>query len=351
MKTYIAYVRVSTQRQSDQGTSLTEQRCAIERYADARNLSISAWHEEIETAAKTGRPVFRRMVQELKQGHSDGLVLHKIDRGARNLRDWADLGELIDQGIDVRFAHEDLDLGSRGGRLAADIQAVVASDYVRNLRQEIRKGIEGRLRQGLYPLPAPFGYQDRGAGVSKVPDPVEAPLAVYSFERFAAGDITQRALLEELYLRGMPRAFGAARLSNMLRQPFYAGTITVRGIEYPGIHQPLIERALFDQVQQILARRVPGRRRITHAFRYRRRLHCSCGRTLSGERHKGHVYYRCPRCPGVSAREERFDARVQDNFELSDRRITIDPEPRYELVSYGQFELCTVSEIRSNSAS
>lgn len=75
---------------------------------------------------------------------------HKIDRGARNLKDWANLGDLIDGGVEVHFAHESLDMNSRGGRLSADIQAVVAADFIRNLRQETRKGFYGRLKQGIY---------------------------------------------------------------------------------------------------------------------------------------------------------------------------------------------------------
>ncbi len=58
---------------------------------------------------------------------------------------WADIGDLIDAGIDVRFAYNNLDLDKRGGRLTADIQAVIAADYIRNLKEEVRKGIQDRL--------------------------------------------------------------------------------------------------------------------------------------------------------------------------------------------------------------
>jgi len=87
------------------------------------------------------------MLKGLGSGDVNGVIIHKIDRSARNLRDWADLGELIDAGVLVHFANESLDLHSRGGRLPADIQAVVAADYVRNLREETRKGLYGRLRE------------------------------------------------------------------------------------------------------------------------------------------------------------------------------------------------------------
>src|ERR1041384_8566328 len=135
LKRYFSYIRVSTLRQGQHGTSLTEQREAIKRYAQRWNLTIIEEFEEKETAAKFGRPIFNRMLKALKRGQADGVLIHKIDRSARNLRDWADLGELIDQGIEVHFANESLDLHSRAGRLSADIQAVVAADYIRHLRE------------------------------------------------------------------------------------------------------------------------------------------------------------------------------------------------------------------------
>jgi DNA invertase Pin-like site-specific DNA recombinase len=57
------------------------------------------------------------MLRQLQKGQAHGVIMHKIDRGARNLRDWADLAALLDNGIDVHFANESTDLRSRGGRL------------------------------------------------------------------------------------------------------------------------------------------------------------------------------------------------------------------------------------------
>jgi site-specific DNA recombinase len=96
--------------------SLQEQRDAIMRYAGRNGMQIADWFEEQETAAKRGRPVFNRMLKLLRHGKAEGLVLHKIDRGARNLKDWADLVEISNQGIDVHLANESLDIRSRGGR-------------------------------------------------------------------------------------------------------------------------------------------------------------------------------------------------------------------------------------------
>src|SRR5437868_5988270 len=187
MNQFFAYTRVSTTRQGEHGVSLQQQREAIERYSQRSGFEIRQWFEEQETAAKSGRPMFGQMIKLLKRRKAAGVIIHKIDRSARNLRDWSDLGELIDQGIDVHFANESLDLNSRGGRLSADIQAVVAADYIRNLREEAKKGIYGRLKQGFYPLRAPLGYCDNGAGKPKTIHPLKGPLVRKAFELYASG--------------------------------------------------------------------------------------------------------------------------------------------------------------------
>jgi DNA invertase Pin-like site-specific DNA recombinase len=121
-------------------------------YAAKHGLIIANWFEEKVSAATRGRPVIGELLALLKAKKSVGVIIHKIDRGARNLRDWADIADIMDCDIDVRFAHESIDLHSRSGRLSADILAVVASDYIRNLREETLKGMQGRLRQGLFPF-------------------------------------------------------------------------------------------------------------------------------------------------------------------------------------------------------
>src|SRR5579859_4388355 len=197
-KRYFGYIRVSTAKQGEKGVSLQEQRSAIQAYVQRYGLHIAQWFEERESAAKRGRPVFTQMMRQLRQDKAQGVIIHKIDRSARNLKDWADLGELIDSGIEVHFANESLDLNTRGGRLSADIQAVVAADYIRNLREETRKGFYGRLKQGLYPLPAPLGYVDRGKGKPKDVDPLSAPLISKAFELYASRQYSLHRLLAEL---------------------------------------------------------------------------------------------------------------------------------------------------------
>lgn len=318
-KAYLAYIRVSTVKQGEEGSSLVEQRAAIEAYAERHGLTIGEWFEEKETAAKRGRAQFTRLVSLLRAGKAHGVILHKIDRGARNLKDWADLGELIDAGVEVRFAHEGLDLATRGGRLAADIQAVVAADYIRNLRDEVRKGFYGRLKQGLYPLPAPRGYLNNGKGRPKSIDPVTGPLVRHAFERYATGTVSLEILRLELAAQGLTGSSGKPlsydRLSGLLHNPFYVGLIRLEktGEVFEGVHEPLVSRATFDRVQAVMAGRLYPRTH-KHAHVFRRVVKCTaCGRSLTAELQKGHVYYRCHDrgCRRVSHSEEAIDGFIE----------------------------------------
>jgi site-specific DNA recombinase len=321
MKSYFAYIRVSTQKQG-LGVSLQEQKASIQRYADRQGLRICAWFEELETAAKRGRPIFGRMLKDLRRGKADGIVIHKIDRGARNLKDWADLGELIDRGYEVHFATETLDLTSRGGRLSADIQAVVAADYIRNLREETRKGFYGRLRQGLFPMRAPIGYLDRGGGKPKEPDPMVAPLVRRTFELYATGEYSLETLRKEAARIGLFNHAGKPLsmngISTLLNNPFYIGIMRIEKTNetFRGIHIPIIGTSIFDRVQNILRGRFAPRTR-KHFYLFRRMFRCTyCGRVLTGERQKSYVYYSChtPACPTTAIREDRADEKFTEAF-------------------------------------
>ncbi len=262
------------------------------------------------------------MLKGLRKGTAAGVIMHKIDRSARNLKDWADLGELIDRGVAVHFANESIDLQSRGGRLSADIQAVIASDFIRNLREETKKGLYGRLKQGFYPLRAPIGYLDNGSAKRKTIDPARGPLVQKAFELYGTGQWSLPTLVEELYRRGLRNVNGGKvtipGLHTMLRNPFYFGIMRIRasGETYQGNHEALISKNLFDRVQDILHGRV-GTRVHVHDFPFRRFIRCAaCSNALIGELQKGRVYYRChtKACAKTSVREDSVASLVDEKL-------------------------------------
>ena len=312
MKKVYGYIRVSTVKQGT-GVSLQEQKEAIVRYAEKHELDIIQWFEELETAAKQGRPLFTKMMKLLQTGKAGGVVIHKIDRSARNLKDWAAIGDLTDKGVNVYFAHESLDMDTRGGRLTADIQAVIASDYIRNLRDEAKKGLYGRLKQGVYPFGAPIGYINNGRGQLKTLDPIQGPLVKKAFHLYASGKYTLKTLTKAMRDYGLRNSKGRvvflSTISNVLNNPFYAGIMKVKGKTFQGGHEPLVSSNTYAQAQFIL-RGKSNSKVLKHNFLFRRLIKCiDCGYSLIGETKKGHIYYRChsKECPTKSVREELIE--------------------------------------------
>lgn len=327
MKPCFGYIRVSTAKQGE-GVSLDAQKDAIMAFASRENLNVIRWFEEKETAAKRGRPIFNQMLRLLKQGAACGLIMHKIDRSARNLRDWSLITELPDAGIDVHIASETLDFRSRGGRLTADIQAVIAADYIRNLREETIKGLNGRLKQGLYPFRAPIGYQDNGRGKPKTEDPIKAPLIKKMFTLYAGGNYGQRSLQTEMARLGLKNNAGKpvslTGVGTILGNPFYTGIIEIKrtGKIWKGVHSPLISARLFQQVQDRKAGRA-GKKVTKHHHPFQGLFRCGlCCGPMVPEKQKGHVYYRCKTttCQTKTIRQECLDGAVI--AQLSDLQLT-----------------------------
>ena len=317
MKPCFGYIRVSTQKQGE-GVSLEAQKDAMTAFASLNGLTVIKWFEEKETAAKRGRPIFNQMLRQLKQGKASGLIMHKIDRSARNLRDWALISELPKYGVKPYFAADGLDFETRGGRLSANLQAVIAEDYIFNLREETIKGMNGRLKQGLFPWGAPPGYLNCGGGKPKVPCPKTAPLIKLLYELYASRQYSYESLLNEMHKRGLRNTRGGCLtncgLGNILKNPFYIGLIYVKstGQTYEGIHQPIIPIQMWKRVQEIRNER-SGPKRTRHNHLFQGLFRCGlCGGPMVPEVQKTKVYYRCKlrKCETKTIREEVLDAEI-----------------------------------------
>ena len=258
------------------------------------------------------------MLRELRRRRSTGLIMHKIDRSARNLKDWAIVSELPDKGIDVYIVSENIDFTTRGGRLTADMLAVIAADYIRNLREETKKGIRGRLKQGLYPFSAPLGYLDNGSGQPKTPCPVKAPLVREAFELYGTGERSLRNLLGEMTRRGLrnkyERPLTVNGLAAVLKNPFYTGVIAIQRTAetYQGAHEPIIPVSLFRRVQEIKSGRYRPKR-TKHNYLFRGLFICGlCNKAMVAGLYKTHVYYCCQtrECKTKTVREDALEASI-----------------------------------------
>lgn len=125
----IAYVRVSTDEQAQHGFSLAAQTQKLAAYAELFDLELTEIRVEDRSAKDLRRPVLQAVLADLRAGRASALVVLKLDRLTRNVRD---LGELIsgyfseNSGVDLHSVEERVDTRSAAGRLVLNVLVSVA---------------------------------------------------------------------------------------------------------------------------------------------------------------------------------------------------------------------------------
>ena len=270
------YLRVSTLDQATKGNtnrdgfSIPAQREACRRKAKSLKATvIKEYADRGESARSAARPGLQRLLKDLcdKKG-IQYVIVHKIDRLARNLHDDVTIGLAIQKGgAQLVSVTENID-ETPSGRLLHGIMATIAEFYSRNLAAEALKGATEKAKQGGTPYQAPIGYVNviertnrreiRTVGL----DTVRAPLVRWAFERYATGDYSELRLVKELSKRGLRSRLRARShvepishngLNQMLQNRYYLGYVRYCGVEYKGNHQPLVTPAVFAACQAVRA--------------------------------------------------------------------------------------------------
>ena len=236
------------------------------------------------------------------------ILAHKLDRVCRNMKDAVRLQELEDQcGVKLAFVDNQFGTGASGA-LSFNVMAAVAQYYSDNLRSEVLKGLDEKVRQGWPPGLACFGYlnvPDKACPI--VPHPEKSKIVVRIFELFSSGMYTLDALGELLTAEGatfrpsQPR-FNRTSLAYVLHNRAYIGEVVSRGVSHVAKFKTLVSRATFDLCQDVLKGR--NRRSSNTDLPFQGGIfRCAlCGSMMTGERiirrHKDgsevrHIYYRC----------------------------------------------------------
>lgn len=305
------YLRVSTKEQAE-GYSIAAQREANTSYIAAQGWNVvDEFVDAGESARTADRPNLRAMLERVAEGDIDVIVVHKIDRLARNLEDHVAIRAALRKS-GVRFASVTENIEeSASGRLVEGIHALMAEFYSANLAAEVKKGLSQKAKQGGWPSRAPVGYRnvresgEYGRGVAKVVlDPKRAMLMKEAFRLYATGDYSIAELASAMAGKGLTNPYskrpgatmGVATLAQVLANPFYIGVVDWNGVQYKGQHKALVSKNVFERVQEVLRlHNKAGVRERTHDHYLKGLLYCGeCGSRLSLTLAKGkYSYFYC----------------------------------------------------------
>lgn len=299
----VAYIRVSSKEQAEkggeaEGFSIPAQREACKRKAVSLKAAlIEQFVERGESAKTADRPELQRMLQFIAEHPVKYVIVHKVDRLARNRADDVAINLAIRQaGAELVSVSENIDQ-TPSGLLLHGIMASISEFYSRNLATEVIKGTTQKAKNGGTPGRALTGYLnvrriENGREVRTIEvDPERGPLITWAFDAYRTGDWTIRRLLAELTDRGLAtaptrrspgRPLAVSHLHKLLRHPYYMGLVRYRGVLYPGKHEPLTTPETWNEVQRLLsAKDFAGEKDREHPHYLKGSIYCGqCGSRL-----------------------------------------------------------------------
>ena len=259
------------------------------------------------------------MLSLIEQGKAEGIISWHPDRLARNSVDGGRVIHFVDRGLikSLKFPTFWFEPTPQG-LFMLNIAFGQSKYFVDNLRENVKRGLRQKIRNGAWPGWAPVGYlnnpKTRGVDI----DPEKAPKMRKVFELYATGNYTFHALAkwcDENNLKGnLGKKLVVANLHKNLQNIFYIGLMKWKGEIFEGKHEPLISKKLFDKCQEVMAKRGKTRPDEHHHFALTGLMKCAtCGCSITAQYAKGnggiYTYYRCSKKRGVCA--ERYISEKQ----------------------------------------
>ena len=327
------YIRVSTEDQAKEGYSLEVQREYLESFAHREGYDVfKVYCDDGISAYSTRRPALQRLLADAKAKRFELVLVHKIDRFSRNLKDLLMLvDELSSYGVDFKSATEPFDTTTSAGKLMFQ-QLGSFAEFERNRIAErvfpgMMKGVQLGNWQGA--RFAPFGYTYNKAKKLLEIDEQESKVVKLIYTMFLC-DKSIFAITEYLTKKGYRNRkgniFSTKLIGDILKNRIYTGKLvwnrhyydktqkTKKGYRYiknppgkiiisQGKHQPLIPDEDFEAVQEKLKTRRIERRKKANDYPLSGILYCAkCNHKYLGissiSNHRTGVKKRWYRCAG-----------------------------------------------------
>ena len=277
----LAYCRVSTEEQAEEGWSIEGQTDKLRAYAELHDLGkITVIADPGISGKDMARPGVQQLLAAVEAGHATHVIVWKLDRLSRSLRDLMALRDLFDKHhVTLHSVCENLDLSSPAGRWFFSMMGGQAEYYREALSENVRMGLDRAVKEGRRINRPKTGY-DLVDGLL-VPN-VDAALVIECFRLRGEG-----LAYREIEVR---TGIKYSTVKSILDSRIYRGEVLRKGTWYAGVHEPLVSEAEWQNAHRCAAR---GVRRSNDPLSGR--VICGlCNRKMVvAQNGKGHLTYQC----------------------------------------------------------
>ncbi len=315
----IIYCRKSTEDSSRQVLSIESQKSNMLDLVQREKLEVDKIFVESKSASTPGRPEFGAMIDLIENNPGSILFVWKLDRLARNPVDEGKIKWLLQQKVIAKIITPERIYSPEDNALISAVEFGMANQYTRDLKANVKRGMDTKLKNGGWIGRCPYGYLNKQADKKIVIDEKASPYAIKLFTLFSSGGYTLKDISKILYDEGFRTPGGnkvhASVLYKTINNPFYTGIMVSSGKHYQGNHQPLISKELFDQCQNILHGNRSKKQK--HLFPLRGFMTCpDCGCMITASMRKGHQYYHC-----TNGKKLHTGSREHFNSEVLNREV------------------------------
>ncbi len=294
---YIVYARKSQEGEEKQVQSIPDQ--LRENEITARRYGIKPVEiltEQGSAKEPNKRPVFKKMLERIKkEGGGYGIICWNLNRLSRNPVDSGELQWMLQEGLIESILTPNREYRPSDNAIIFSVESGGANQYILDLKEGVKRGINSKLAKGDAPILAPLGYLNskfelRGENYIKK-DPERFNLIRKAWEMMLSGNYNPPQILNIMnnewgmrtrktrHRGGNP--IGKTTLYSIFSNIFYAGFYNYKKEIRKGIHEPMISLEEFDRVQILLGREGRPRPK-SHEFPFTGIIRCKeCGSAIT----------------------------------------------------------------------
>ncbi|HBO2456844.1 TPA: recombinase family protein [Pseudomonas aeruginosa] len=310
-RSYLRSCQVSTLEQKEHGYSIEEQERKLKSFCEINDWSVSdVFIDAGFSGAKRDRPELQRMMNDIKR--FDLVLVYKLDRLTRNVRDLLDLLEIFEQNnVAFRSATEVYDTSTAMGRLFVTLVGAMAEWERETIRERVMMGKRAAIKQGMILTPPPF-YYDR-VDNTYIPNDYKK-VVLWAYDEVMKG-ISSKAISRKLNDSDIPPPNGKRwedrTITRALRSPITRGHYSWGDVFIEDSHEPIITDEMYQEIKDRLNERV-NTKVVSHISVFRGKFICpKCNSTLTmntstRKTKKGYVTHKSYYCDSCKSRRESF---------------------------------------------